>query len=361
MAEKKTAKLNKTPTTKEEALELALAALDKRFGKGSVMKMGEKPAMNVNAISTGCLELDIALGVNGLPKGRIIEIYGAESSGKTTLALHCVAETQKAGGIAAYIDLENALDPVYAANIGVDIANLYISQPDTGEDALEIVDTLVSSGAIDMVVVDSVAALVPRSEIEGMIGDVHVGSQARLMSQALRKLAGTINKTKCIAIFINQLREKIGSYGNPEVTPGGRALKFYSSVRIDVRKGEPIKQGDQVLGNVTKAKVTKNKVAPPFKLAIFDLIYGKGISKDGSILNIAAEAGIIEKSGAWYSYNGNRIGQGKENAKQFLKDNPEIAAEIEQKIRQASISAESASDSDDMAEGELPSSGDFDA
>ena len=333
MADKKTSKTSKAPSSKEEALELALSILDKKFGKGSVMKMGEKPTMNVNAISTGCLELDIALGVNGLPKGRIIEIYGAESSGKTTLALHCVAEAQKAGGTAAYIDLENALDPVYAANIGVDIANLYISQPDTGEDALEIVDTLVSSGAIDMIVIDSVAALVPRAEIEGGIGDTHVGTQARLMSQALRKLAGTINKTKCIAIFINQLRERIGAYGNPETTPGGRALKFYASVRIDVRKGEPIKQGDQVIGNVTKAKVTKNKVAPPFKLAVFDLMYGKGISKDGSILNIATEAGIIEKSGAWYSYKGNRIGQGKENAKQYLKDNPEIAQEIEQKIR----------------------------
>ena len=352
MADKKTAKTSKAPSSKEEALELALSILDKKFGKGSVMKMGEKPTMNVNAISTGCLELDIALGVNGLPKGRIIEIYGAESSGKTTLALHCVAEAQKAGGTAAYIDLENALDPVYAANIGVDIANLYISQPDTGEDALEIVDTLVSSGAIDMIVIDSVAALVPRAEIEGGIGDTHVGTQARLMSQALRKLAGTINKTKCIAIFINQLREKIGAYGNPETTPGGRALKFYASVRIDVRKGEPIKQGDQVIGNVTKAKVTKNKVAPPFKLAVFDLMYGKGISKDGSILNIATEAGIIEKSGAWYSYKGNRIGQGKENAKQYLKDNPEIAQEIEQKIRQSTITMET--EADDAEDGELP-------
>ena len=352
MADKKTAKTNKAPSSKEEALELALSILDKKFGKGSVMKMGEKPTMNVNAISTGCLELDIALGVNGLPKGRIIEIYGAESSGKTTLALHCVAEAQKAGGTAAYIDLENALDPVYAANIGVDIANLYISQPDTGEDALEIVDTLVSSGAIDMIVIDSVAALVPRAEIEGGIGDTHVGTQARLMSQALRKLAGTINKTKCIAIFINQLREKIGAYGNPETTPGGRALKFYASVRIDVRKGEPIKQGDQVIGNVTKAKVTKNKVAPPFKLAVFDLMYGKGISKDGSILNIATEAGIIEKSGAWYSYKWNRIGQGKENAKQYLKDNPEIAQEIEQKIRQSTITMET--EADDAEDGELP-------
>ncbi len=352
MADKKTSKTSKAPSSKEEALELALSILDKKFGKGSVMKMGEKPTMNVNAISTGCLELDIALGVNGLPKGRIIEIYGAESSGKTTLALHCVAEAQKAGGTAAYIDLENALDPVYAANIGVDIANLYISQPDTGEDALEIVDTLVSSGAIDMIVIDSVAALVPRAEIEGGIGDTHVGTQARLMSQALRKLAGTINKTKCIAIFINQLREKIGAYGNPETTPGGRALKFYASVRIDVRKGEPIKQGDQVIGNVTKAKVTKNKVAPPFKLAVFDLMYGKGISKDGSILNIATEAGIIEKSGAWYSYKGNRIGQGKENAKQYLKDNPEIAQEIEQKIRQSTITMET--EADDAEDGELP-------
>ena len=333
MAEIKDKKLKGEPSSKEEALKQALASLDKRFGKGSVMKMGEKPTMNVSTISTGCLELDIALGVKGLPRGRIVEIYGPESSGKTTIALHCVAEAQKTGGTVAYIDVENALDPVYAKAIGVDIDNMYIAQPDTGEDALEIVDTLVSSGAIDMVVIDSVAALVPRAEIEGGMGDTHVGVQARLMSQALRKLTGTINKTKCVAIFINQLREKVGVvYGNPEVTPGGRALKFYSSVRIEIRKGEAIKSGEDVLGNVTKAKIAKNKVAPPFKSASFDLMYGEGVSIEGSIVNVGSELGVLEKSGSWYSYKGERIGQGKENVKKFLKENPAIAEEIKNTI-----------------------------
>ena len=364
--EKKTSS-KREPATKEEALAMALATLDKRYGKGSVMKMGEKPTMNVSTISTGCLELDIALGVRGLPRGRIIEIYGPESSGKTTVALHCVAEAQKAGGTVAYIDVENALDPVYAKNIGVNIDNLYISQPDTGEAALEIVDTLVSSGAIDMVVVDSVAALVPRAEIEGNMGDSHVGMQARLMSQALRKLTGTINKTKCVAIFINQLREKVGVvYGNPEVTPGGRALKFYSSVRIEIRKGEPIKSGSEVIGNVTKAKIAKNKVAPPFKVAIFDLMYGEGISAESSLVNVGTDMNILEKSGSWYSYKGERIAQGKENVKKYLAENPAVADEIREQIMQnfaeaekaVSASAASASTEDDVsgaAEGEIVS------
>ena len=364
--EKKTSS-KREPATKEEALAMALATLDKRYGKGSVMKMGEKPTMNVSTISTGCLELDIALGVRGLPRGRIIEIYGPESSGKTTVALHCVAEAQKAGGTVAYIDVENALDPVYAKNIGVNIDNLYISQPDTGEAALEIVDTLVSSGAIDMVVVDSVAALVPRAEIEGNMGDSHVGMQARLMSQALRKLTGTINKTKCVAIFINQLREKVGVvYGNPEVTPGGRALKFYSSVRIEIRKGEPIKSGSEVIGNVTKAKIAKNKVAPPFKVAIFDLMYGEGISSESSLVNVGTDMNILEKSGSWYSYKGERIAQGKENVKKYLAENPAVADEIREQIMQnfaeaekaVSASAAAASTEDDVsgaAEGEIVS------
>ena len=364
--EKKTSS-KREPATKEEALAMALATLDKRYGKGSVMKMGEKPTMNVSTISTGFLELDIALGVRGLPRGRIIEIYGPESSGKTTVALHCVAEAQKAGGTVAYIDVENALDPVYAKNIGVNIDNLYISQPDTGEAALEIVDTLVSSGAIDMVVVDSVAALVPRAEIEGNMGDSHVGMQARLMSQALRKLTGTINKTKCVAIFINQLREKVGVvYGNPEVTPGGRALKFYSSVRIEIRKGEPIKSGSEVIGNVTKAKIAKNKVAPPFKVAIFDLMYGEGISAESSLVNVGTDMNILEKSGSWYSYKGERIAQGKENVKKYLAENPAVADEIREQIMQnfaeaekaVSASAAAASTDDDVsgaAEGEIVS------
>lgn len=345
MAEAKEKKTSSkaAPASKEEALQQAVASLDKRFGKGAVMKMGEKPTMNVSTISTGCLELDIALGVKGLPRGRIVEIYGPESSGKTTIALHCVAEAQKAGGTVAYIDVENALDPVYAKNIGVDIDNLYISQPDTGEAALEIVDTLVSSGAVDMVVVDSVAALVPRAEIEGNMGDSHVGIQARLMSQALRKLTGTINKTKCVAIFINQLREKVGVvYGNPEVTPGGRALKFYSSVRIEIRKGEPIKSGDGIIGNVTKAKVAKNKVAPPFKTAVFDLMYGEGVSAASSIINVGSDMGILEKSGSWYSYKGERIAQGKENVKKYLQENPAVADELREQILQNFSEAEKA-------------------
>ncbi|MBP3348112.1 MAG: recombinase RecA [Clostridia bacterium] len=358
MAEAKEKKVKGEPSSKEEALQQALASLDKRFGKGSVMKMGEKPTMNVSTISTGCLELDIALGVKGLPRGRIVEIYGPESSGKTTIALHCVTEAQKNGGTAAYIDVENALDPVYAKKIGVDIDNLYISQPDTGEDALEIMDTLVSSGAIDMVVIDSVAALVPRAEIEGGMGDAHVGVQARLMSQALRKLTGTINKTKCVAIFINQLREKVGVvYGNPEVTPGGRALKFYSSVRIEIRKGEAIKNGENVLGNVTKAKIAKNKVAPPFKTASFDLMYGEGVSNEGSLVNVGSELGILEKSGSWYSYKGERIAQGKENVKKYLAENPAVADEIKETILNSMTQVDGTS-SQVAADGEIISSDD---
>lgn len=359
MAEaKKTAKSE--PSSKDEALKQALASLDKRFGKGSVMKMGEKPTMNVSTISTGCLELDIALGVKGLPRGRIVEIYGPESSGKTTIALHCVAEAQKLGGTVAYIDVENALDPVYAKAIGVDIDNLYIAQPDTGEDALEIMDTLVSSGAIDMVVIDSVAALVPRAEIEGGMGDTHVGVQARLMSQALRKLTGTINKTKCVAIFINQLREKVGIvYGNPEVTPGGRALKFYSSVRIEIRKGEAIKNGETVLGNVTKAKIAKNKVAPPLKSATFDLMYGEGVSLEGSLVNVGSELNILEKSGSWYSYKGERIAQGKENVKKYLKENPSVAEEIKAAILDNFSAAENAV-GETASDGEIITSSDDD-
>lgn len=324
------------PATKEEALAMALANLDKRYGKGVVMKMGEKPTMNVSTISTGCLELDIALGAKGLPRGRIVEIYGPESSGKTTIALHCVAEAQKLGGTVAYIDVENALDPVYAQKIGVNVDEMYISQPDTGEIALEIVDSLVSSGAMDMVVVDSVAALVPKAEIEGGMGDSHVGLQARLMSQALRKLAGTINKTKCVVIFINQLREKVGiSYGNPEITPGGRALKFYSSVRIEIRKGgEYIKEGSEVIGCITKAKIAKNKVAPPFKVAVFDLIYGEGVSRESSIINVGVDMDIIEKSGSYYSYKGERLAQGKDKLKKYLQEHTDVAEEIREKIMQ---------------------------
>ena len=321
---------------KMKALENALTQLNKNYGKGSVMKFSDSVAdVNLRTISTGCLELDIALGVGGLPRGRIVEIFGPESSGKTTVALHCVAEVQKAGGIAAFIDAEHALDPIYAKKLGVNIDELYISQPDTGEQALEICEALVRSGAIDMVVIDSVAALVPRAEIEGDMGDSFVGLHARLMSQALRKLAGVINKTNAIAVFINQLREKVGVvYGNPETTTGGRALKFYATVRLDVRRGEPIKNGTEIVGNRTKIKVVKNKVAPPFRLAEFDIIYGEGISRESGILNVAVEKDIIHKSGAWFSYNDQRIGQGRENARIFLKENPEIAAEIEQLIRE---------------------------
>lgn len=321
-------------TEKQKALELALSQIEKQFGKGSIMKLGEDSKLNIECISTGSLDLDIALGVGGVPRGRVVEIYGPESSGKTTVALHIVAEAQKAGGAAAFIDAEHALDPVYAKNLGVDIENLIVSQPDTGEQALEIAEALVRSGAVDVIVVDSVAALVPKAEIEGEMGDAHVGLQARLMSQALRKLAGAINKSKCIAVFINQLREKVGiMFGNPETTPGGRALKFYASVRLDVRKIDVIKQGEDILGNRTKVKVVKNKVAPPFKQAEFDIMYGKGISKEGNILDVAVNNDIVQKSGAWFSYNDQKLGQGRENAKAFLRENPSILNEIDNKIR----------------------------
>ena len=319
---------------KKKALEAALGQIEKQFGKGSVMKLGEYQAMNVEAIPTGALSLDIALGIGGIPRGRIIEIFGPESSGKTTLALHAIAESQKAGGTAAFIDAEHALDPVYAKKLGVDIDNLIVSQPDTGEQALEITEALVRSGAIDIIVVDSVAALVPKAEIDGDMGDTHVALQARLMSQALRKLAGVLNKSKTAIIFINQLREKVGiMFGNPETTPGGRALKFYASVRLDIRRIENIKQDGEVIGNRTRVKVVKNKVAPPFREAEFDILYGEGISKEGSILDLAVNLNIIEKSGAWFSYNGAKIGQGRENVKRYLKENPKILAEVEQKIR----------------------------
>ena len=320
---------------KKKALEMALGQIEKQFGKGAVMKLGENINMNIEAIPTGAIGLDIALGVGGVPRGRIVEIFGPESSGKTTVALQIVAEAQKAGGDAAFIDAEHALDPIYARKIGVDIDNLIVSQPDTGEQALEIAEALVRSGAIDVIVVDSVAALVPKAEIDGEMGDAHVGLQARLMSQALRKLAGVISKSKTTAIFINQLREKVGiMFGNPEVTPGGRALKFYSSVRLDVRRIETLKQGTDVIGSRTRVKVVKNKVAPPFKEAEFDIIYGEGISKEGSILDVGVSLDIVNKSGSWFSYNNQRIGQGRENVKQFLRENPEITAEIERKIRE---------------------------
>ena len=319
---------------KLNALNQALGKIEKEFGKGSVMKLGEATSMAIDVISTGSIGLDIAVGIGGLPKGRIIEIYGPESSGKTTVALHTVAEAQKQGGIAAFIDAEHALDPVYAKALGVDIDNLIISQPDTGEQALEIAEALIRSGAIDIIVVDSVAALVPRAEIEGEMGDSHVGLQARLMSQALRKLTGSIKKSNCVAIFINQLREKVGiMFGNPETTTGGRALKFYSSVRLDVRKIDTIKQGDKVLGSRTRVKVVKNKVAPPFKQAEFDIMYGEGISKVGDLLDIAADIDIVKKSGAWYSYNDTKLGQGRENVKKFLQDNPDLIKEIDEKVR----------------------------
>lgn len=320
---------------KKKALEMALGQIEKQFGKGAVMKLGENTHLNVEVIPTGALGLDIALGVGGVPRGRIVEVYGPESSGKTTVALHIIAEAQKAGGEAAFIDAEHALDPVYAKKLGVDIDNLIVSQPDTGEQALEIAEALVRSGAIDVIVIDSVAALVPKAEIDGEMGDSHVGLQARLMSQALRKLAGVISKSKTTAIFINQLREKVGiMFGNPETTPGGRALKFYASVRLDVRKVETIKQGSDMVGNRTRVKVVKNKVAPPFKEAEFDIVYGEGISKEGNILDVGVNLDIINKSGAWFSYNGQRIGQGRENAKQFLKENVELLNEIEAKIRE---------------------------
>ena len=321
---------------KQKALEAALGHIEKQYGKGSVMKLGDSSSnMVVEAVPTGSLGLDIALGVGGVPKGRIVEIYGPESSGKTTVALHMVAEVQKRGGIAGFIDAEHALDPVYAKNIGVDIDNLYISQPDNGEQALEITETLVRSGAVDIIIVDSVAALVPKAEIDGDMGDSHVGLQARLMSQALRKLTACISKTNCTVIFINQLREKVGvMFGNPETTTGGRALKFYSSVRMDVRRIETLKQAGEMIGNRTRIKVVKNKIAPPFKEAEFDIMFGEGISREGDVLDLAANLGIINKSGAWYAYNGEKIGQGRENAKQYLRDHPDVMADAESKVRE---------------------------
>ena len=321
---------------KLKALDAALSQIEKQYGKGAVMKLGDPATqMNVETIPTGSLSLDIALGLGGIPRGRIVEIYGPESSGKTTVTLHMIAEVQKRGGIAGFIDAEHALDPVYAKNIGVDIDNLYISQPDNGEQALEITETMVRSGAIDIVVVDSVAALVPKAEIDGDMGDSHVGLQARLMSQALRKLTAVISKSNCVVIFINQLREKVGvMFGNPETTTGGRALKFYSSVRMDVRRIEALKQGGEVVGNRTRVKIVKNKVAPPFREAEFDIMFGQGISREGDILDLAADKGVVNKSGAWYAYNGDKIGQGRENAKQYLKENPLICEEIEAKVRE---------------------------
>ncbi len=321
---------------KLKALDAALGQIERQFGKGAVMKLGDPAAqMNVETIPTGSLSLDLALGLGGIPKGRIVEIYGPESSGKTTVTLHMIAEVQKRGGIAGFIDAEHALDPIYAKNIGVDIDNLYISQPDCGEQALEITETMVRSGAVDIIVVDSVAALVPKAEIDGDMGDSHVGLQARLMSQALRKLTAVISKSNCTVVFINQLREKVGiMFGNPETTTGGRALKFYSSVRLDVRRIESLKQGGEVIGNRTRVKVVKNKIAPPFKEAEFDIMFGEGISIVGDILDLAAENNIINKSGAWYAYEGNKIGQGRENAKQYLKDNPAVCAEVERKVRE---------------------------
>lgn len=342
---------------KQKALEAALGQIEKHYGKGSVMKLGESGAnMQVETVPTGSLSLDIALGVGGVPKGRIIEIYGPESSGKTTVALHMVAEVQKRGGIAGFIDAEHALDPVYAKNIGVDIDNLYISQPDNGEQALEITETMVRSGAVDIVIVDSVAALVPKAEIDGDMGDSHVGLQARLMSQALRKLTAVISKSNCVVIFINQLREKVGvMFGNPETTTGGRALKFYSSIRMDVRRVETLKQGGEMVGNHTRIKVVKNKVAPPFKQAEFDIMFGTGISKEGDILDLAAECGIVNKSGAWYAYNGDKIGQGRENAKIFLKEHTDICDEIEKQVR---IHYHLLTDEEGQAKEPVPATGD---
>ena len=343
MASDKGKKSSKTVTTipanddgteKKRALDIALAGIEKQFGKGAVIRMGERASRDIQVIPTGCLDLDMALGVGGLPRGRVVEIYGPESSGKTTVALHVVAEAQKMGGVAAFIDAEHALDPVYARKLGVDVDQLYVSQPDTGEQALEICEALVRSGAIDIVVIDSVAALVPKAEIDGEMGDSFVGLQARLMSQALRQLTGIVNQTNSPCIFINQLREKVGVMsGNPETTPGGRALKFYASVRIDIRRGEQLKDGTTVVGNRTKAKIVKNKVAPPFRTAEFDILYGEGISKEGSLLDNAVALDIIHKSGAWFSYGDQRIGQGRENTRKFLKENPETAAEIDKLVR----------------------------
>ena len=370
MAAKKAAKPEKSVVTtdvqeeKLKALEHALADLDKQFGKGSVMKLGSEAVnRDIEVIPTGCLTLDAALGVGGIPRGRIVEIYGPESSGKTTVALHIVAEAQKAGGIAAFVDAEHALDPLYAKKLGVNIEDLYVSQPDTGEQALEIAEALVRSGALDVVVIDSVAALVPKAEIDGEMGDSFVGLQARLMSQALRKLTGVINKTGCVAVFINQLREKVGvMYGNPETTPGGRALKFYSSVRLDVRKGEALKNGTEVIGNRTKVKVVKNKVAPPFRVAEFDIIYGEGISTEGTLLDMAVERDIIHKSGAFFSYGDLRIAQGRDNARLYLKEHPELTEEIDRKLREelfakkentpeeeAALAAQQEEEEDDLA------------
>ncbi len=327
-------KTTKDEKNKDQALEQVLKDIEKQFGAGAIMKLGDNEHMEVDVVSSGSMAIDIALGVGGFPKGRIIEIYGPESSGKTTIALQAIASVQKSGGRAAFIDAEHALDPVYAKNLGVDINELLLSQPDTGEQALEICEALVRSEAVSLIVIDSVAALVPQAEIDGEMGDAHVGLQARLMSQALRKLSGTMNKTKTTAIFINQLREKVGvMFGNPETTPGGRALKFYSTIRLDIRRGEQIKMGDQIIGNKTNVKVVKNKVAPPFKTATVDIMYGEGVSKEGEIIDIASDLSIIDKSGAWYSYNGEKIGQGKENVKLFLKENPELKKEIEMKVR----------------------------
>ena len=339
---------------KRKALDAAIAQIEKQYGKGSVMKLGDSNAnMNIDVIPTGSLSLDIALGLGGVPRGRIIEVFGPESSGKTTVALHIVAEIQKRGGIAGFIDAEHALDPTYAKNIGVDIDNLYISQPDCGEQALEITETMVRSGAVDVVIVDSVAALVPKAEIDGEMGDSHMGLHARLMSQALRKLPAVVSKTNCVVIFINQLREKVGVvFGNPEVTTGGRALKFYASVRLDVRRIDTLRQGGEIVGNRTRVKIVKNKVAPPFKEAEFDIVFGKGISKVGDILDLAVANDIVDKSGAWYAYNGNKIGQGRENAKAYLENNTAICDEIEQKVREAvGVAGESAENTvDDGAE-----------
>lgn len=338
---------------RKKALDLALSQIEKQFGKGSIMKLGEDAKLELDFIPTGSLDLDIALGIGGIPKGRIIEVYGPESSGKTTVALHVIAESQKRGGIAAFIDAEHALDPGYARKLGVDVENLVISQPDTGEQALEIAEALVRSGAVDIVVVDSVAALVPKAEIEGDMGDSHMGLQARLMSQALRKLAGAINKSQTTCIFINQLREKIGvMFGNPETTTGGRALKFYASVRMDVRRIDTIKQGDEILGNRTRVKIVKNKVAPPFKQAEFDIMYGQGISKEGNILDAGVSAEIVKKSGSWYSYGEHRLGQGRENSKDFLKENPDISLEIENKVRAKYGLIDEDNNSEDASEGE---------
>ena len=327
-------------TDRAAALEAALAQIEKNFGKGSIMKMGASAAQGIEVIPTGCLPLDIALGVGGIPRGRIVEIYGPESSGKTTVALHIAAEAQKMGGTAAFIDAEHALDPVYAHNLGVNLDDLLVSQPDTGEQALEIAEALVRSGAVDLVVVDSVAALVPRAELEGDMGDAHVGLQARLMSQALRKLTGAVNKSRCAIVFINQLREKVGvMYGNPEVTPGGRALKYYATVRIDVRRVETLKQGGDSVGNRTKAKIVKNKLAPPFKMAEFDIVFGEGISRVGSLLDLGVNLDVIDKSGSWFAYKGEKIGQGRENAKKYLKENPAVFAEVEAKVRELSVTS----------------------